>query len=131
MMNILNIDHIVLTCKDIDKTIHFYTDVLGMKEISFGQGRKALGFGNQKINLHPLDNNFVPKALNPTDGSLDLCFIVKENLTDVLQELKQKGIPVIEGIVGRTGANGLIKSIYIIDPDGNLIELSNYEKKTR
>jgi len=126
-MQIKNIDHIVLTVADIAKTIEFYTSVLELELETFKENRKALKFGTQKINLHQKGNEFEPKALHPTTGSADLCFITTTPVEEVLLELKAKDIPIVEGIVDRTGANGLIKSIYIRDPDNNLIELSNYK----
>ncbi|WP_298508078.1 VOC family protein [uncultured Kordia sp.] len=125
-MNIQRIDHFVLTVQNIEKTIEFYTNILGMKVITFGQNRKALTFGNQKINLHEKRKEFEPKAQHPTCGSADICFIVSENIEQVKTTIENKGITIIEGIVDRTGATGKIKSIYLRDPDLNLIELSNY-----
>jgi catechol 2,3-dioxygenase-like lactoylglutathione lyase family enzyme len=125
-MQIKNIDHIVLTVADIDKTIDFYTQILSFEAITFGDNRKALIFGNQKINLHQKGKEFEPKAAHPTSGSADLCFISETDIHEVLEELKQKNIEIIEGIVDRTGALGKIKSVYFRDPDLNLIEISNY-----
>lgn len=126
-MNIERIDHIVLTVADIDRTIQFYTSILGCKLVTFGNNRKALTFGNQKINLHKKGNEFEPKAGNPTCGSADLCFISQTDIHDVLKELQEKDIEVVEGIVERTGAVGKINSVYFRDPDNNLIEVSNYK----
>ena len=125
-MKISNIDHLVLTVADIDKTIDFYTNILGFEVVTFGNNRKALTFGNQKINLHQKGKEFEPKAEHPTTGSADLCFISETDIDDVLEELKQKNIEIIEGVVERTGAIGKIKSVYFRDPDLNLIEVSNY-----
>lgn len=125
-MKISNIDHLVLTVIDIDKTIDFYTNILGFDVVVFGDNRKALTFGDQKINLHQKGKEFEPKAEYPTSGSADLCFISENNIEDVLEELKQKNIEIIEGIVERTGALGKIRSVYFRDPDLNLIEVSNY-----
>lgn len=125
-MQIQNIDHIVLTVADIEKTIEFYTHILGFQVVTFGNNRKALTFGNQKINLHQKGREFEPKAEHPTAGSADLCFISTTDIHNVLEELKQKNIEIIEGIVDRTGALGKIKSVYFRDPDQNLIEISNY-----
>lgn len=122
------LDHLVLTVKDIDKTIEFYTRVLEMKEVTFGQDRKALVFGRQKINLHEAGKEFEPKAKNPLSGSADLCFIVDLDLGEVKRHLEKLSVPVEEGIVPKTGAMGKIHSLYIRDPDGNLIELSRYEE---
>jgi catechol 2,3-dioxygenase-like lactoylglutathione lyase family enzyme len=125
-MEIQNIDHIVLTVADIDKTIEFYSNILGFEVVTFGDNRKALTFGNQKINLHQKGKEFEPKAYQPTCGSADLCFLSKTDIHEVLEELKQKNIEILEGIVDRTGALGKIKSVYFRDPDLNLIEVSNY-----
>ncbi|WP_322545260.1 VOC family protein [Elizabethkingia miricola] len=125
-MRITSIDHIVLTVADIEKTVQFYTEVLGFELITFGDNRKALRFGNQKINLHQKGREFEPKALFPTSGSADICFITETGLEDVLKELQAKNIQIAEGIVERTGALGKIRSVYLRDPDSNLIELSNY-----
>jgi len=125
-MIISNIDHLVLTVADIGKTIDFYTNILGFEVVTFGDNRKALTFGNQKINLHKKGKEFEPKAEHPTTGSADLCFISETDVDEVLEELKEKNIEIIEGVVERTGAIGKIKSVYFRDPDLNLIEISNY-----
>ena len=127
-MKIMNIDHIVLTVKNIQISIDFYVDVLNMKKEIFNNNRVALKFGNQKINLHQLTSNITSKAKYPTSSSVDLCFILETSLEKAYKELKEKNIKIIEGIVNRTGAKCRIKSLYINDPDGNLIELSNYIK---
>ncbi|MCW8157578.1 VOC family protein [Stutzerimonas stutzeri] len=124
-MNISHLDHLVLTVADIEKTADFYTRVLGMQLVTFGEGRKALAFGNQKINLHQAGREFEPKAERPTPGSADLCFIVATRLDDVIAHLNAQGVAIIEGPVQRTGATGPIRSVYLRDPDRNLIELSN------
>ncbi len=126
MISIDRLDHLVLTVKDINKTVEFYKK-LGMKKEIFKETRVALKFGNQKINLHQLGKEFEPKAFNVKDGSADLCFIIDEPLEDVINYLKSVDIEIEEGIVERTGATGNIKSIYLRDPDMNLVELSNYE----
>jgi catechol 2,3-dioxygenase-like lactoylglutathione lyase family enzyme len=120
------IDHLVLTVDDIDRTIAFYAGVLGMTETTFGSDRLALTFGTSKINLHERGREHEPKARTPTPGSADLCLIVDEPLESVVTELTAAGIPIEEGPVERTGARGPIISVYIRDPDENLIELSNY-----
>ncbi|MDV3507943.1 VOC family virulence protein [Elizabethkingia anophelis] len=125
-MRITSIDHIVLTVADIEKTVQFYTEVLGFELVTFGDNRKALRFGNQKINLHQKGLEFEPKALYPTSGSADICFITETNVEDILKELRAKNIQITEGIVERTVALGKIRSVYLRDPDSNLIELSNY-----
>lgn len=129
-MNIKHIDHLVLTVKNIEKTVQFYESVLGMKKEIFGDGRVALTFGNHKINLHQVGNEFEPKAKHPTPGSADLCFITDIDLNTAMNSVKDKGIQIIEGPVKRTGANGIILSFYFRDPDSNLIEISNYYRST-
>lgn len=125
-MNIDRIDHLVLTVKNMDNSIKFYTEVLGMEVETFKEGRKALRFGNQKINLHQLGHEVEPKANAATPGSADLCFITTFPLKLVEQELKEKHVTLIESQVFRTGATGKIISLYFRDPDLNLIEISNY-----
>ncbi len=126
MISIERVDHLVLTVRDIEVTLDFYQRVLGMEKIDFGEGRKALKFGQSKINLHQTGHEFEPKATHPTPGSGDLCFISPAPLTEVIAHLKEQDVPVELGPVGRTGALGPIESVYIRDPDGNLIEISNY-----
>lgn len=125
MMEIDRLDHLVLTVRDIATTVDFYTRVLGMTAVTFGQGRRALSFGRQKINLHEAGREFEPKARTPLPGSADLCFITTTPLAEAQAHLAAQGVAVEEGPVPRTGATGPILSVYIRDPDGNLIELSN------
>jgi catechol 2,3-dioxygenase-like lactoylglutathione lyase family enzyme len=122
---ITHLDHLVLTVRDISATIAFYTKVLGMKEVTFGKNRRALSFGNQKINLHQSGHEFEPKAACPTPGSADLCFISDIPLSLIISGLTAHDVPILEGPVARTGAEGPILSVYFRDPDGNLIEISN------
>ena len=129
MIKIDRLDHLVLTVKDIDKTVEFYTIVLGMEKELFKGDRVALKFGNQKINLRKLGNEFEPKAYNVKEGSADLCFIINTSLVEAKNYIESLGIKIEEGIVSRTGAIGEIESIYLRDPDKNLIELSNYKSK--
>ena len=119
------IDHLVLTVADLDKTIDFYS-ILGMEVVRFGNGRVALSFGSQKINLHQAGKELEPKAAFPTPGSGDLCFITKIPLETVIKHLVANNVPILEGPVQKTGAVGNILSIYVRDPDRNLIEISNY-----
>jgi catechol 2,3-dioxygenase-like lactoylglutathione lyase family enzyme len=121
------IDHIALTVKDIDATCAFYARVLGMSITTSGGGRKALSFGKQKINLHQYGQEFEPKAKKPTPGSADLCFVTSMSVSDVAEHLRTCGVELLEGPVQRTGAVGPMMSVYFRDPDGNLIEVSNYE----
>lgn len=123
-MRIQSLDHLVLTVADVDASCAFYTRVMGMTEVVFGQGRKALAFGSQKINLHPHRHEFEPKAQTPTPGSADLCFLTDTPIAQVQAHLQACGVAVLEGPVRRTGATGPILSVYFRDPDLNLIEVS-------
>ena len=125
-MRIDRLDHLVLTVADIDATVAFYTRVLGMEAVTFGAGRTALAFGRSKINLHRAGHEFEPKARRPTPGSADLCLIVTEPLRVVQAELTAAGVVIEEGPVERTGAQGPLLSLYVRDPDANLVELSTY-----
>jgi len=129
-MKISHLDHIVLTVENVQKSVDFYRTVLGMVEEHFGRGRVALKFGNQKINLHKYGNEFEPKAIRPTPGSADLCFIIEGKLEDAIERVKDKGVKIIEGPVKRTGAMGSITSFYFRDPDQNLLEIAKYEINT-
>ncbi|HZZ94450.1 MAG TPA: VOC family protein [Usitatibacter sp.] len=122
------IDHVVLTAHDVDRTIEFYSRVLGMEPVTFAGGRRALAFGRQKINLHQAGREYDPKALTPTPGSLDLCFITQTPLEEVASHLAAEGVAIAEGPVAKTGALGPMTSLYFRDPDGNLIEVSNYPR---
>ena len=124
-MKVDRLDHLVLTVKNIDATCEFYSKVLGMKVITFGDNRKALAFGSQKINLHEAGHEVEPKALRPTPGSADLCFITPVPLKEVVDHLGRCAARIIEGPVRRTGAQGPIESVYLRDPDLNLIEIAN------
>lgn len=126
MIEIDRLDHLVLTVGDIETTVTFYREVLGLGVVTFGAGRVALTFGQQKINLHQVAQEFEPKAQVPTPGSADLCLIATTPLSEVVAHLKGLGIPIEEGPIARTGALGPILSVYFRDPDRNLIEVSNY-----
>jgi catechol 2,3-dioxygenase-like lactoylglutathione lyase family enzyme len=125
-MRVDRLDHLVLTVKNIAATCEFYSRVLGMEVITFGDNRKALAFGSQKINLHEAGHEVEPKAHRPTPGSADLCFITPVPLKEVVDRLGRCGAKIIEGPVKRTGALGPIESVYLRDPDGNFVEISNY-----
>jgi catechol 2,3-dioxygenase-like lactoylglutathione lyase family enzyme len=125
-MVISHIDHLVLTVQDINVTIDFYQKTLGMTVETFGDSRVALKFGKQKINLHQHGKEFEPKAESPTPGSGDLCFITETSLQDAIVHVQGQGVEIIEGPVGRSGAQGGIISFYFRDPDMNLIEVANY-----
>ena len=126
MIRIDRIDHIVLTVHDLGRTIDFYSRVLGMEPVTFAGGRRGLAFGRQKFNLHQAGREFEPKALKPVPGAIDLCLITETALAEVMETLRSEGIVIIEGPVDKTGATGPIRSVYFRDPDGNLIEVSNY-----
>jgi catechol 2,3-dioxygenase-like lactoylglutathione lyase family enzyme len=124
-MRINRIDHLVLTVADIERTVEFYGRVLGMQRIEFAGGRIALACGAQKINLHQSGKEFEPKAERVMPGSADLCFIVDTPIDEVVEQLRRQNIDIIDGPVPRSGAGGPIISVYLRDPDGNLLEVSN------
>ena len=126
MIKVDRLDHLVLTVKNLSATCEFYSTALGMEVITFGNNRKALAFGSQKINLHEAGHEVEPKAHRPTPGSADLCFITPVPLKEVVAHLGRCGAKIIKGPVKRTGAQGSIESVYLRDPDENLIEISNY-----
>ncbi len=124
-MNIESLDHLVLTVADIDRSIDFYTRVMGMQVITFGNNRKALRFGQQKINLHRLGHEVEPKAHTPTSGSADLCFISTTPMNEIIVHLKTCDVQPLMPPDYRTGATHRLLSVYFRDPDNNLIEVSN------
>ena len=121
-----SIDHIVLTARDVEKTVEFYSRVLGTQVVKFGDGRYALQIGAQKINLHAVGNEFEPKAASPTPGAIDACFLTDLTLSELEERLDHCGLEIELGPVSRTGAVGPLESVYIRDPDGNLIEIARY-----
>jgi catechol 2,3-dioxygenase-like lactoylglutathione lyase family enzyme len=123
-MRIEVLDHLVLTVANIGRTRDFYEQVLGMEPVVFGEGRHALAFGAQKINLHEAGQEFEPKASVLTPGSADLCFLTNASVAEVVEHLEANSVEIIEGPVRRTGATGPIMSVYFRDPDGNLLEVS-------
>jgi len=125
MIEIEAIDHLVLTVASIERTLAFYAAALGMREETFGAGRKALAFGAQKFNLHEAGKEFEPKAARPAPGSVDLCLLARTPIDQLARHLADLGVPIELGPVERTGATGPILSIYFRDPDGNLIEVAN------
>jgi catechol 2,3-dioxygenase-like lactoylglutathione lyase family enzyme len=125
-MRIDSIDHVVMTVRDVQATCDFYGKVLGMEVVQFGEGRTALSFGNQKINLHQAGREYEPKAHLPVPGSVDLCFITSVPIEEVLAHLTQCGVPLLDGPVRKIGARGPLLSLYFRDLDLNLIEVSNY-----
>lgn len=125
-MIIERLDHFVLTVIDIEMTIKFYVSVLGMQPLTFNDNRVALAFGQQKINLHRAESPLKPHAAQPTPGSADLCLITSTPLPEVIAQLADAGVPIEEGPVPRSGALGTITSVYVRDPDANLIEIAVY-----
>ena len=127
MIKIDRIDHLVLTVKDISKSCLFYEKALGMKIVHFAQGRTAVQFGNQKINLHKLGDEFQPNARNANVGTADICLIADTPIESFIEHWRNLDITPETEVVNRTGADGAIRSVYIRDPDGNLLEISNYQ----
>lgn len=125
-MKIRNLDHMVLTTADLDACIHFYADILGMQH-RIDHGQHAFFYGMHKINIHTYAGEFQPAAKNIAVGSQDFCLIVEEDIYAVKAEVEAKGWEIIEGVVERFGALGAMKSIYMYDPDGNLVELAQYQ----
>jgi catechol 2,3-dioxygenase-like lactoylglutathione lyase family enzyme len=124
-MRVLRIDHVVLTVADLETTIAFYQRVLGMTAVSFGEGRRGLAFGDQKLNLHQAGREFEPKARKPTPGAIDLCFTTDVPLEEVAAHLRRHSIEIEHGPVDKVGARRALRSLYFRDPDGNLIEVAN------
>lgn len=122
-----SLDHLVLTVADIEAAAAFYCGVLGMERVGFAGGRTALAFGRQKINLHQRGREFEPKAQAPTPGSADLCFVAAVPLAEVRARLDAAAVVIEAGPVARTGAVGPITSLYVRDPDGNLVEICRYD----
>lgn len=125
MIKATAIDHLVLTVADPARTVEFYENLLGMELRQFGENRQALHFGRQKINLHRAGHEFEPNARTPLPGSADLCFLVEGTAKDNAARLSEAGIAIEDGPVQRTGATGPVMSLYLRDPDGNLIELAH------
>jgi catechol 2,3-dioxygenase-like lactoylglutathione lyase family enzyme len=128
-MKIDSIDHVVFTVKDINATCEFYSKVLRMEVVTFGEGRKALAFGSQKINLQQLGRESTLIADKPTSGSADICFVTSVPVSEVMAHLNSCGVRLVGGPVERNGAMGMMMSVYFRDPDLNLVEVSNYERK--
>lgn len=124
-MELETIDHVVLTVRDIPASVAFYSRVLGMRDVVFGENRHALVFGRCKLNLHQAGREFEPKAAHPAPGAVDLCLLARTPIADIVRHLAAHDVAIEEGPVERTGAQGPILSVYVRDPDGNLIELSH------
>ncbi|PSP84795.1 VOC family virulence protein [Halobacteriales archaeon QS_1_68_17] len=126
-MEITGIDHFVLTVDDIDETCRFYEDVLGLDVVRFSGGRYALQVGDQKINLHPTDADVEPKAAAPTVGGGDFCLLADLSIEAVRDRLDEAGVDLAMGPIEREGARGPMRSVYVRDPDGNLVEVATYQ----
>ena len=122
-MQIEQIDHLVLTVLNIGASCDFYSRILGMQVVTFADNRKALAFGSQKINLHEQGKGFDPKAANPAPGAIDLCLLTADDMDHIIGHLQHHDVEIIEGPIQRTGATGPILSVYVRDPDGNLLEI--------
>lgn len=130
-MQYTGIDHLVLTVSDIDTTCAFYGDLLGATVISFGsEQRTALQFGEQKINLHEADSEFDPHARSPTPGSGDFCLVSELGVEEIADNLDDHGVEIVHGPVEKHGARGTMQSVYVRDPDGNLVELASYDSSS-
>jgi catechol 2,3-dioxygenase-like lactoylglutathione lyase family enzyme len=128
-MEFTGIDHLVLTVEDVEATCAFYADHLGAEVVTFGEGRPALRFGEWKINLHPAGNEYEPKAARPTPGAGDFCVTTDTPIGTVERDLREAGVEIVEGPVERTGALGPMTSVYVRDPDGNLVEVAEYRNE--
>ena len=124
-IRIKSLDHLVITASDLPATIDFYTRVLGMEHVAFGENLHAVHFGDQKFNIHDASTNVSPKAENIAPGSEDFCLISETPVSRVIQHLQECGVAIEEGPVTRSGAAGTLESVYFRDPDGNLVEVSN------
>ncbi|MCA8930100.1 MAG: VOC family protein [Alphaproteobacteria bacterium] len=130
-MHVSHLDHFVLTVADIERSCDFYERVLGMRRSLFGEGRTALHFGNQKINLHPADNLPDPNVRHATPGSADLCFVTTTPMDAVVRHLEDEGVAIITGPAERAGARADLVSVYFHDPDENLVEVANEQARAR
>lgn len=125
-MNLLRIDHLVITTASLEKCLNFYVGCLGMTHSVAANGQHAIHFGGCKINIHTYAGEFQPAASNPQVGCADFCLITDQNVEDLKKELTDKGVEIIVGVVEREGAQGMMHSIYMLDPDGNLVEIAQY-----
>lgn len=127
-MTVQGIDHLVLTVADVERTVAFYTEAVGGTAETFAGGRRAVSFGDAKLNLHPADDVYSPHARRPEPGTADFCLVVDEPIASVRERLREAGVEVVHGPVEKVGACGRMESVYVTDPDGNLVELARYEE---
>ncbi len=125
-MLLKSIDHFVITTSNLQECLHFYVEILGMEHIEFAEGRHMLRFGNEKINIHNYPGEFSPYAKNATFGAQDFCLIAEGNIHEIKQMIEEKKWPIEVGVVQQEGARGVMDSIYMFDPDGNLVEIAVY-----
>lgn len=128
MISIDRVDHLVLTVADVDRAVDFYEQILGMEPVIFPGGRHAMRFGNQVIKLHQASELVQPTAQHPVPGSANLCFVTSQPLSEFQEHLRGNDIRIEEGPVSRIGAAGSITSLYLRDPDGNLLEVARYDE---
>jgi catechol 2,3-dioxygenase-like lactoylglutathione lyase family enzyme len=126
-MHVSGIDHLVLYATDVEATCEFYAETLGVADVEqFGDGRVALSFGTTKLNLHPAGDEYDPHAADPTPGAADFCLVVDEPISTVVERVENAGVSLVEGPGRRVGARGEMESVYVRDPDGNLVEFAHY-----
>ena len=126
-MHVSGLDHLVLTVTDVEQAVYFYATVLGGTPETFDGGRRAVSFGEQKINLHPAGDEYTPHAADPTPGGGDICLLVNDPVDELRRELREYGVAIVHGPVEKVGARGPMESVYVRDPDGNLVELARYD----
>ncbi|WP_243793893.1 VOC family protein [Saccharopolyspora gloriosae] len=129
MINIDRVDHLVLTVADVDRAAEFYERILGMRTVTFPGDRRAVSFGQQTVKLHAASELVEPTATHPVPGSANLCFVTEQPISEVQEHLRANDVRIEEGPVGRTGTFGPITSLYLRDPDGNLIEVARYDEE--
>jgi catechol 2,3-dioxygenase-like lactoylglutathione lyase family enzyme len=127
-MGVTGIDHLVLYATDVERTCEFYAETLGVARVEeFGADRVALSFGEAKLNVHPAGDEYEPHAATPTPGAADFCLVVDEPVKALAERFADAGVDLVEGPVARTGARGEMRSVYVRDPDGNLVEFARYD----
>lgn len=126
-MHVTGLDHLVLTVTDVERAVYFYATVLGGTPETFDGGRRAVSFGDQKVNFHLAGDEYTPHAAEPTAGSGDFCLVVDDPIDELRRELREYEVPIVHGPVEKVGARGSMESVYVRDPDGNLVELARYD----